>query len=172
MGRCIGTRIVRSARQRCTSGRRKSQVEHRRLDWKQVRFSFLDLKFCRLICIRYFSSAVATAENRALFAGNILLAYLQYGVDGIEIDWEYPGQPGAPGNEFSPEDTANFLLFLKTLRDTLPPEARITAAVESSPFLDKNGKPLHDMQEFSKVLDWVLIMNYDLWGCKSILIYI
>ncbi|KAH9482401.1 Chitinase A1 [Psilocybe cubensis] len=116
---------------------------------------------------KHFSSAVATPDSRVLFAQNILAVYLQYSLDGIEIDWEYPGQAGSPGNKFHPDDTANFLLFLNILRTVLPPVARITAAVEPTPFVDAAGRPLTDVEEFSKVLDWVLIMNYDIWGSSS-----
>lgn len=113
---------------------------------------------------------MATPKGRALFAKNILAIYIQYALDGIEIDWEYPGQEGSPGNKFHPDDASNFLMFLNVLRTVLPPEARITAAVEPTPFVDSTGQPMTDVQEFSRVLDWVLVMNYDIWGCKSSLL--
>jgi chitinase len=116
---------------------------------------------------KYFSPAVASGDSRKTFVDNILLTYMAYGLDGIDIDWEYPGREGSAGNKFGPDDTANFLLFLQTLRTTLPPEARITAAVEPTPFVDSNGRAMDDLTEFAEVLDWVLIMNYDLWGTSS-----
>jgi chitinase len=108
---------------------------------------------------------VATEENRKKFASNIVDAYLRFSLDGIDVDWEYPGQHGNAGNGVSPSDTANFLLFLQHLRRVLPPTAKITAATQTVPFAGPNGLPLQDVSDFATVLDWVLLMNYDVWGC-------
>ncbi len=32
------------------------------------------------------------------------------------------------------------------------------------PFIGPNGDPLTDVSGFSKVLDWIAVMNYDVWG--------
>lgn len=82
-------------------------------------------------------------------------------------DWEYPGQAGAAGNTFSPSDSANFLSFLQLLRSLLPPDARITAATQVWPFVDANGAHMKDISAFAQVLNWVLLMNYDVWSCES-----
>ena len=87
-------------------------------------------------------------------------------MDGIDIDWEYPGRQGAEGNSINSEDTPNFLSFLNILRAILPHTARISAAVQTSPFSDTKEHPMADLTEFAKVLDWVVLMNYDVWGCK------
>jgi chitinase len=111
---------------------------------------------------RFFSSAVATNASRETFSRNIRLAYDRYGVDGIDIDWEYPGHEGASGNKVDSSDSQNFLSFLWCLRKTLPSTARITAAAQTMPFTDSSGP----IREFAAVLDWVLVMNYDVWSCK------
>ncbi|KAI0677163.1 glycoside hydrolase [Trametes maxima] len=116
---------------------------------------------------RYFSAAAASAENRAALADNIHALYSQFALDGIDLDWEYPAQNGNAGNLVSAVDSANFLEFLKVLRATLPPQAKITAATQTVPFADANGDPLQDVSEFAEVLDWVLLMNYDTWGSSS-----
>ncbi len=110
---------------------------------------------------------MATPQGRTTLANNILAMYQQFDVDGIDIDWEYPGQGGNHGNVVRPDDSANFLEFLRTLRGTLPPGAIITAATQTVPFADANGNPMGDVSEFAKVLDWCLLMNYDTWGCES-----
>ena len=115
---------------------------------------------------RFFSRGVRTAPARSSFAKAILHAYKNFDLDGIDIDWEYPNGDGA-GNEKSPKDAANFLKFLKLLRKMLPPNATITAAVALAPFTGPDGQPLSDVREFADVLDWVLLMNYDVWGCES-----
>ena len=115
---------------------------------------------------RYFSPAVATPQSRQTFAANILKMYTTYNIDGIDIDWEFPGQAGDDGNNVSADDSANYLAFLQLLRQTLPPQAKISAATMTVPWADAKGQPLKDVSAFGQVLDWILIMNYDTWGCK------
>lgn len=100
------------------------------------------------------------------FVKNILAAYTDFGLDGVDIDWEYPGRLGAPGNKWSSSDAENLLVFLQLLRSVLPPSARITAAVETTVFIGGAGRPVADVSRFATVLDWVLLMNYDVWGCE------
>ncbi|TCD60185.1 hypothetical protein EIP91_010599 [Steccherinum ochraceum] len=116
---------------------------------------------------RYFSPATSSDATRRTLASNILALYNQYNLDGIDIDWEYPAQQGDSANAVSPNDTANYLAFLRLLRKTLPPQAKITAAAMTVPWAGPDGQPLADMSGFAKVLDWVLIMNYDTWGSSS-----
>ncbi|THG97608.1 hypothetical protein EW026_g4420 [Hermanssonia centrifuga] len=113
---------------------------------------------------RYFSPAVSNAQNMQTFATNILATYNQFNLDGIDIDWEYPGQPGNDGNIVNANDTANYLAFLQLLRNTLPPTAKITAATMTIPWADPQGNPMTDVSGFAQVLDWILLMNYDTWG--------
>lgn len=40
----------------------------------------------------------------------------------------------------------------------------ISAAVPLLPFNDANGQHLADVSGFAKVLDYIIIMNYDIWG--------
>ena len=114
---------------------------------------------------RHFSTSVASEKSRKTFASNIKKLYNEFNLDGVDIDWEFPGQQGEGKNKVSPDDTANFLVFLKLLRETLPHKARITAAVQTVPFADSNGKPSRNVAGFAEVLDYVLLMNYDTWGC-------
>lgn len=116
--------------------------------------------------VRYFSPVVASPKLRQAFVDDICKLYSQFDLDGIDIDWEYPGQGGNQGNIVSPDDTANFLLFLQLLREKLPTNAKVTAAVQPELFAGSDGAPLKDLSEFAQVLDWVLIMNYDVWGCR------
>jgi chitinase len=110
-------------------------------------------------------------SSRQIFAKNIALVYDQFNLDGIDIDWEYPAQPGDPRNYVGANDTANFLEFLRLLRTTLPTTARISAAVQTTPFIDADGQPMKDVRLFADVLDWFLIMNYDVWGGASCIIH-
>ncbi|SCV70916.1 BQ2448_3678 [Microbotryum intermedium] len=113
---------------------------------------------------RYFSDRVATAFNRADFATSILSFVKTYGFDGVDLDWEYPGKQGIGCNKVRPTDSANFLSFLKTLRRALPSPYLITAAIGTSGIIGPNGAPLPDMRPYSKILDYINLMTYDIGG--------
>jgi chitinase len=138
------------------------------MDWEQVSAFLLPSRTRRtdLKYLRYFSSAVASDKDRKIFANNILAAYTAFKLDGIDLDWEYPGRQGAEGNNVDSKDTPNFLSFLTILRAILPSTARISAAVQTSTFFDTEAHPMTDLTDFAQVLDWVVLMNYDVWGCK------
>ncbi|KAN0062352.1 hypothetical protein ACQY0O_005234 [Thecaphora frezii] len=114
----------------------------------------------------YFSPAVRTSLSRSRFIGNIRKVYTQFGLDGIDLDWEYPGQ-GNSGNQYSPQDTANFQTFLQELRRALPEGAIISAAVAHDPWTASSGRPVSNVQRAAGALDFVLIMNYDVWGSSE-----
>ncbi|KAG2135820.1 glycoside hydrolase family 18 protein [Suillus clintonianus] len=113
----------------------------------------------------WFSSNLATAENRTAFVQTVADFVLQYNLDGIQFDWESPNNQGIGCNTISVNDTANFLAFLQELRQN-PVAAKLTlsAAVGLSPFFDATGSPSTDATGFAKVLDYVAVMNYDVWG--------
>lgn len=90
----------------------------------------------------YFSPAVATAANREIFANNIVAMVNAYGADGVDIDWEYPNQPGNPGNILNKADSANLALFLKLLRGKMGSKAIISLATPMNVWMGPDNKPL------------------------------
>ncbi|KAH7920620.1 glycoside hydrolase family 18 protein [Leucogyrophana mollusca] len=114
---------------------------------------------------QWFSSNVATAENRTAFAKTVANFAGKYDLDGINFDWEYPNDQGIGCNTISPNDTSNFLAFLQELRQT-PIGAKLTlsAAVAVTPFVGPNGSPSTNVSGFAEVLDYIAVMNYDVWG--------
>ncbi|KAH8984623.1 glycoside hydrolase family 18 protein [Lactarius akahatsu] len=114
---------------------------------------------------RYFSSAVATDANRTAFAQAVMKLVSTYNLDGIEFDWEYPNRQGIGCNTISTNDSANFLSFLQTLRSQDGARDMIvSAAVSVKPFVGSDGNPMTDVSEFAKVLNYIEVMNYDVWG--------
>src|SRR5262249_41004138 len=65
-----------------------------------------------------FSLAAFNATTRRRFASGAIDLVKRYALDGLDLDWEYPGQPG-PGIMFLDEDKENFTALLKTLRQQL-----------------------------------------------------
>ncbi|KAI0320491.1 glycoside hydrolase [Amylostereum chailletii] len=117
---------------------------------------------------RYFSTAVATSQNRTKFAQAVVNVVNTYNLDGVDFDWETPAVQGEGDNTISPQDSPNYLLFLKKLR-TLPgaESLLITAAVLGTTFVGSDGTHMSDVSGFAGVLDYIAIMNYDIWGSWS-----
>ncbi|KAH8115964.1 glycoside hydrolase [Phellopilus nigrolimitatus] len=116
----------------------------------------------------YYSSAVADETNRTAFVKAVLSLATKYSLDGFDFDWEYPNADGIGCNTKSGTDTSNFLSFLQALRAE-PAGANLTlsAATSIKPFNGQDGNPMTDVSQFSQVLDFISIMNYDVWGSFS-----
>lgn len=74
-----------------------------------------------------FSDAALTPTSRYAFAREAQRWVNDYGLDGIDIDWEYPGS-SASGIKSRKQDRENFTLLLTALRDVLGPDAWISVA--------------------------------------------
>ncbi|KAJ3971990.1 glycoside hydrolase family 18 protein [Lentinula raphanica] len=114
----------------------------------------------------YFSQCVGSAANRTTFLNTLVSAVNTFGLDGIDIDWEYPNEVGA-GNINSPSDAANLLTFLTQLRSALGSSKIISAAVPDVPWLGSNGSPLTDVSAYAAQMTYINIMNYDIFQSSS-----
>ena len=65
-----------------------------------------------------FSEMAATDSTRRAFAADCRAKVKEYGLDGIDIDWEYPTSDAA-GISSSPDDTRNYTLLMRELRRAL-----------------------------------------------------
>lgn len=114
-----------------------------------------------------FSDAVLTNESRVKFARSAVDIIRKYDLDGVDIDWEYPGMPGEEDNVYRKEDKENYTLMFKSIREELDrfektsakKKLLTTATAGFASFL-KNT----DMAEASKYLDYVNLMTYDLFA--------
>ncbi len=68
-----------------------------------------------------FSDVSLTKQSRARFIQSVMAFLRKYDLDGLDIDWEYPGTIGA-GHPFRPKDKQNFTSLLKELRKTIDDE--------------------------------------------------
>ncbi|MHB2007914.1 MAG: glycoside hydrolase family 18 protein, partial [Acidobacteriaceae bacterium] len=111
-----------------------------------------------------FSDAALTAASRAKFIDSVADFITRYKLDGLDIDWEYPGMAGAAGNVFRPEDKQNYTLLLMELRERfkkmqkpLHRQLYITiAAGASTEFLQHT-----EMAMVQKYVDTINLMAYD-----------
>ncbi|CAK7233697.1 hypothetical protein SCUCBS95973_008685 [Sporothrix curviconia] len=101
-----------------------------------------------------------TSANRVAMATAIANFITQNDLDGVDIDWEYPGAPDIPGiPAASTDDGANYLDFLIILKNLLPGKT-VSIAAPSSYWYLKN----FPIQEISEVIDYIVYMTYDLHG--------
>lgn len=112
-----------------------------------------------------FSDAALTDSSRGRFADSAVELIRQYGLDGIDIDWEYPGQ-GAAGIKYRQEDKHNFTLLLKTLREKLDAAGHasgkhyaLTIASADREYFDHT-----EMDKLHVYLDWINVMAYDFFN--------
>ncbi|KAK3945004.1 hypothetical protein QBC46DRAFT_435648 [Diplogelasinospora grovesii] len=105
-------------------------------------------------------SAISPA-NRNTFATNIVNFLNANNLDGVDIDWEYPGAPDIPGiPPGQKDDGANYLKFLATLKSKLPSGKSLSIAAPAS-FWYLKAFPIAKMSAY---LDYIVYMTYDLHG--------
>lgn len=123
----------------------------------------------------YFSEMASTNQGRTSFANDCVRFIREYGFDGVDIDWEYPGVPRDPdpnlpgdqGNPASPEDKQNFTLLLQKLRQTLDQAGSQDGCSYLLTIAAPAGYDKVEHQEpdrYHQYLDWINIMTYDFHG--------
>jgi chitinase len=112
---------------------------------------------------KHFSDAVLTDSSRTVFATSATTIVAEYALDGVDIDWEYPGMRG-DNNIFRPEDKEHYTLMFKALRESLDSLGRITgktyqvttAVGSSEEYIQHTA-----MDSAQRWLDFVNVMSYD-----------
>ena len=101
-----------------------------------------------------FSEMAMDRKLRRSFADDCLRVVKEFGLDGIDIDWEYPTSSAA-GISYSPEDTGNFTMLMKDLRQVLGDGLLLTfASAASAEYVDFTA--------VEPYVDFVNIMAYDM----------
>lgn len=120
-----------------------------------------------------FSDAALTDSSRAKFSRSAVEMVKRYGLDGFDVDWEFPGQPG-PGIKFREEDKENFTLMLQSLREHLDALSEERAKSRDERYLltiaSNDNQRFFDHTEMDKLhvyLDFVNIMSYDMFSSGS-----
>ncbi|MBI9069341.1 MAG: glycoside hydrolase family 18 protein [Salinivirgaceae bacterium] len=112
-----------------------------------------------------FSNVAVSHDSRNKFAKSAVKLMQKYQFDGIDLDWEYPGQR-AEDNIYRPSDKENFTLLLKELREQLNALSNetnktylLTIATGANQLYIDNT----DLGEAQKHLDFINIMTYDFY---------
>jgi chitinase len=116
-----------------------------------------------------FSDMALTAQSRAVFIQSVMEFLDRFKLDGLDIDWEYPGMPGS-GHPFRKEDKQNFTLLLKELRASFAKETAKThkrlyltiAAGAADEFVENT-----EMAKVAEYVDTVNLMTYDYYEAGS-----
>jgi chitinase len=136
---------------------------------------------------KFFSDAAATDASRKKFVSSCIDMYIKGNLpaynghggpgsaagifDGIDIDWEWPGSDGHPGNHVSATDKANLTLLLKEFRTELDALGAttgkhylLTAFTPADQVkIDKGW----DLTQVFKYLDFANVQGYDFHGAGS-----
>jgi chitinase len=133
----------------------------------------------------YFSNAALTSASRQAFVASCIDLFIEGNLpqlgsveggpgsaagvfDGIDLDWEWPGSPGEPGNVVRPEDKRNFTLLLAEFRRQLDAHGRrsgrhhqLTAFLPADPAAMDAG---YQGDRIFRHLDFATVQGYDFHG--------
>ena len=101
-----------------------------------------------------FSEMAANEEYRKSFAKDCKRVIDEFGLDGVDLDWEYPTSNMA-GISASPDDTKNFTLLMRDIRAEISKSKLLTLATAA------NAKYI-DFKGIDPYIDFVNIMTYDM----------
>jgi chitinase len=122
---------------------------------------------------KYFSDAALTPESRRAHVQSCIDLWLKGNLpgapagagagvfDGIDLDWEWPGSEGNPGNVIRPEDKQNFTLLLAEYRRQLGRHHNLTAFLPAAPAVIDAG---FEVRKIFRYLDFATTQGYDYHG--------
>ncbi|BFZ21286.1 hypothetical protein BsWGS_24325 [Bradybaena similaris] len=111
-----------------------------------------------------FYNAVGSDSNMTQFAENAVTYLRAARMDGLDMDWEFPGSRGSP-----PEDKYQFTKLMKTIYSTFDKEAKesnrdrlmLTLATAVGTFYISTA---YESKEIHKYVDYMLLMTYNFHG--------
>jgi len=111
-----------------------------------------------------FSDMAITAEGRKKFVDSAMAIVEKYELDGVDVDWEYPGYTNAKDTTVRAEDKQTYTLLMKELRQRFnKEEKRLGRPLVTSSATGATQKWLDhtDMRAASKWMSSVNMMCYD-----------
>lgn len=115
----------------------------------------------------YFSDVASTAARREVFAQSCLDFILEHGLDGVDLDWEYPVSGGTAGVIHRPQDRRNFTLLLQAIRAKLDGQSRRDGKRYLLTIAGGAGEDYLRCIEptaVAQLVDLIFLMAYDLHG--------
>ncbi len=112
-----------------------------------------------------FSAMAEKQSSRAEFIQSAIAFSREYGFDGVDLDWEYPGEPTRGGR---PQDTQNFTTLLREFRAAFQAEAQKTGKPQLLLTIAAPAGSYHfrwlELDKIHEPLDWINLMSYDYAG--------
>jgi len=113
------------------------------------------------------SDVAADEDARQTLAESALAFIEEFEMDGLDVDWEWPGYEGHPGNAISSEDGENYIKLLQTIRDVFDDAGKeeylVTIAGAQTWTFDEHN----DLAAIGEIVDYAAIMAYDTNGTWS-----
>ena len=107
------------------------------------------------------SDLFADSLHRQNFAQTTVALFKKYGIDGLDLDWEYPAIEGYPGHKYDTADKNNFTQLVKTFRQQMGHDYLLSfAAGGFTTYLEQSI----DWDSVMPNIDFVNLMTYDLVG--------
>jgi GH18 family chitinase len=109
---------------------------------------------------QHFSNMASTHDNRQTFIKSLVFFLQKYGLDGVDIDWEYPVADDRGG---SPQDRSNYVELMAEIRqafDQHNPGWEATITVPTSYWYLRG----FDLEGLQKYISFFNVMSYDLHG--------
>ena len=115
----------------------------------------------------YFSDAAASAASREIFAQSCVNLLTAYGLDGVDLDWEYPVSGGASGIVHRAQDRENFTLLLKAVRAAMDQQGKrdgksYTLSIAGA--ADRSYLNHIEPRAVAETVDHIFLMAYDFHG--------
>lgn len=114
-----------------------------------------------------FSDLASTKQGREKFINSVITYLKQYDLDGVDIDWEFPGQDASGLIKTHPEDPQNFTLLMKELSSSLGSlktnKNQKYQLSFAAPFSNWAVQSLA-IKEVGKYVDYIYLMGYDFVG--------
>ncbi len=113
-----------------------------------------------------FSDAVLTDTSNRNFSQSAVDIVAKYNLDGVDIDWEYPGMIG-DSNVFRPEDKQNYTILFKNLREQLDSLGKTTNKkyfVTTAVGGNVDYVSTTEMDKVAQYCDFINVMAYDFAG--------
>ncbi|KAJ5726591.1 uncharacterized protein N7483_007948 [Penicillium malachiteum] len=112
----------------------------------------------------YFSDMASTSANRKTFIDSVVSYLVKYGLDGIDIDWEYPVASDRSG---VPADKENYVSLVKEMQEAfIEYDFDLTVTLPCSYWYMQN----FDIVSMEKYVSWFNVMSYDMngaWNAES-----
>lgn len=103
-------------------------------------------------------------DSRQTFINSLVLFLQKYGLDGVDIDWEYPAAPDRGGSR---ADTENYVLLMSEIRDAFQ---KANSGWQATITLPTTYWYLRgfDISGLQKHVSWFNVMSYDLVGSAPV----